>query len=609
MKKLQLTAALLCLCLLCGLFAACNNEPLPPAEYSVTVVVGEERSVRTCPAGEMLSLDPVQKSGWQFEGYFDEEGNVVSFPYEVTSDVTLTARWQYDTLAQQLTTALKNYLQSQKFAQSVANAQTAAAWLPLSYLRYVQGDFYTDANAAVFKKYMNMLPELVTDGKLLDLNWAGSAAAAQGWYDILDYLYTYSIAANAYEEYLFAKGLTDNTYKVYNNAIARYLEKIDAWEQSATQNKYQVAGQEVYQINLASQANSWKYFSASVFDRMSLEKVTQLLDAVAQATGSVLGHEQFLQDYAVLDGKHQAYVAEQERIAPQLQPLTDRFNEVSNLWGDLRRQWQAMEEGPQKDALKQQMDAAEAERNELIEQRNDLQKTLTALGKDFDDYFAQKNFADRYKGFLPVTQVAFGMSTVSYLAIVKANLALDSQLPHTDKTFLSYYQKDEEGNFTKKGGTPNWVGPSGRPVAASLYRNSEGYDVNFEKYRQGYFPFTDGWNQPLEEMITLDTLGKYYNHDLGTGANVTPQWALLTGYMHGIDMENYVVAQPVEGENTTYNIITLWKDNLSTDEKGSVLISDNIDMAVAVAYLARTNGVEAPSPLGAFDKACKVVTV
>ena len=110
-------------------------------------------------------------------------------------------------------------------------------------------------------------------------------------------------------------------------------------------------------------------------------------------------------------------------------------------------------------------------------------------------------------------------------------------------------------------------------------------------------------------MITLDLYGKYYNHTLTTGANVTPQWGLLTGYMHGIDMENYVVGQPVEGEPTEYNIISLWLDNLDTDENGNYIIKGNIDMAVAICYLASINGIEAPTPLGVYNSADKVIEI
>lgn len=602
MKKIKSLAALLIVCLLLGA-TACK----PVRRYTVSVSVDGKLTAALYDENDALTLDELQKDGFEFLGYFDENGVKAEFPYIVTRDVTLTARWQYGTLANNLADALGTYLQSEKFAKSVAEAKTSAAWLPLSYLRYVEGDFYTDSNAALFKKYLNMIDELLSDGEIKDGNWSGSAAAEQGWYGILDYLYTYSIAANAYKEYLHGKGLTDTTVDIYDDAIARYLEKIDNWESGGTKNKYEIAGQQVYQVNLASWGNNWKYFSASRYDKMPLSTVAELLAAVAQATGSDEGHKQFIDDYTVLDGKYRDIIAEQERIAPELQPLNAQITELNSRYRELNDLLRNAEDG-EKDAIKAQIDDVTAQRDAVIARQNEIKQTQTALEKDFDDYFRNKDFLGRFNGFMPITQVAFGMTAYSYLAIVKANLGLNAELPYTDSVILSYYEKDENGEFTRKGGTPNWVGPTGRPVAASLYRDSEGYDVNFEKYRQGYFPFTDGWNQPLEEMITLDTLGKYYNHDLGTGANVTPQWGLLTGYMHGIDMENYTVAKPVEGEPTQYNIISLWRDNLATDG-GKYVIDNNIDMAVAIAYLAYINGTEAPTPFGVYSAETKVINL
>ena len=614
MKKIKTIAAILSLCMLLGVFSACKQgDPTPnpspvSIKYTVTVVVDGNKTESLYENGSALTLDNVQKNGFEFLGYFDEEGIKASFPYTVTRDVTLTAHFQYGTLASNLFEALKHYLQSEQFASTVANAKTAAAWLPLAYLRYVEGDFYTDTNAALFKKYINMIDELITDGEIKDSNWGGSAAAEQGWYGILDYLYSYSIAVNSYKEYLNGKGLVDTTVDIYNEAIARYIERLDKWESTGTKNSYEIAGQTVYQVNLASWSNNWKYFSSSRYDKMPFSTVTELLAAVALATGSTEGHQQFLDDYSVLDGKYQAIVAEKERIATEIEPLDEQYNELSSRYTEIYRQWRDMEDGEEKEKMKAQADELLSQRNAVANKQNEVKQTQIKLEKDFDSYFEKMDFLNRFNGFLPITQVAFGMTAYSYLAIINANLALDAELPYTDATILGYYAKNENGEFTRTGGTPNWVGPSGRPVAASLYRDREGYDVNFEKYRQGYFPFTDGWNQPLEEMITLDTLGKYYNHDLGTGANVTPQWGLLTGYMHGIDMENYVVANPAS-EPTKYNIISLWRDTLKLDDSGNFVIENNIDMAVAIAYPAFINGVEAPTPLGAYSVNTKVITL
>ena len=425
-----------------------------------------------------------------------------------------------------------------------------------------------------------MLDELIVDGKISDNKWYGSAASAQGWYGITDYLYTYAIALNAYKEYLNGKGLTDNTFDIYNAVISDYLEKVDNWLSHNTE-KYDILGEEVSQANLYYTAyNQWNRFSISGYEKLGQEKTTRLLECVAEATGSNAGHEKFLSDYAKLEPKYQAVIEEQARIKPEV------------------------------DALKAKYDAGEfSSYSEYYNQLKEVQATQKELETEFLNLANDFEFMSRFKSFMPITQVSFGMSVTAYLAIIKANLSLDANLAYVDNSIMARYEKDDQGNFVKEGGTPNWVGPTGAPIAASLYRDKDWYDVNFEKYRQGYFPFTDGWNHPLSELITLDLYGKYYNHTLTTGANVTPQWGLLTGYMHGIDMENYVVGQPVEGEPTEYNIISLWLDNLDTDENGNYIIKGNIDMAVAICYLASINGIEAPTPLGVYNSADKVIEI
>ncbi|MDE6302791.1 MAG: hypothetical protein K2M36_04305 [Clostridia bacterium] len=583
MKNKRLLSAIIAgVLLLCLLFCAvgCDKGVTPEKhKYTITIVDGENRTTAEYEDGYSLILEDLTKDGFEFLGYY-VDGVKIESPYTVNSDADIIARYRYGTLGQNLMNSLKLYLESEEFEKSIANAKTASAWLPLAYLRYVDGEFYTASNAATFKKYLNMLDELIVDGKISDNKWYGSAASAQGWYGITDYLYTYAIALNAYKEYLNGKGLTDNTFDIYNAVISDYLEKVDNWLSHNTE-KYDILGEEVSQANLYYTAyNQWNRFSISGYEKLGQEKTARLLECVAEATGSNAGHEKFLSDYAKLEPKYQAVIEEQARIKPEV------------------------------DALKAKYDAGEfSSYSEYYNQLKEVQATQKELETEFLNLANDFEFMSRFKSFMPITQVSFGMSVTAYLAIIKANLSLDANLAYVDNSIMARYEKDEQGNFVKEGGTPNWVGPTGAPIAASLYRDKDWYDVNFEKYRQGYFPFTDGWNHPLSELITLDLYGKYYNHTLTTGANVTPQWGLLTGYMHGIDMENYVVGQPVEGEPTEYNIISLWLDNLDTDENGNYIIKGNIDMAVAICYLASINGIEAPTPLGVYNSADKVIEI
>lgn len=595
--------------------AGCK-DPAPQTEYCVVTVddLGTKTTL-TVEKGTTIALEDKHRNGYEFLGYYKENEKVDS-SFTVTEDVTLVTRYQYGTLAENLLNALKVYLASSGFESSVASARSAAAWLPLSYLRYVEGDFYTNTNAITFKKYINMINELIDDGEIKDVKWPSSDASAQGWYGIIDYLYTYSIAVNSYKEYLQGKGLTDNSADVYLQSISNYLEKVDSWLANSGA-VYDILGDQVTQSNLYYQGyNRWNSFSYSSYYNstteqyvMGQERTRRLLECVAQATGSDEGHEEFLREYAKLEEKHLAIQAEVGRIKPEVDRLNARYNELNAQYNELSKQIREMEDVDEKDQLIQQRQSVGQERSSVASERTAIKATQTQLENEFRDFAKQANFMAKFKGFMPVTQVSFGMSTTAYIAIIKANLSLDADIPYTDSTFIARYQKDDDGNFVKVGGTPNWVGPTGGPIAASLYRDKVEYDVNFEKCMQGYFPFSDGWNQPLDEMINLDRLGKYYNHTLDTNANVTPQWGLLTGYMHGIDMENYDVAQPVEGEPTRYNIISLWRDNLKVDDDGNFIITSNLDMAVAIAYLAHINGVEAPSPLGAFSSVDKVISI
>lgn len=81
--------------------------------------------------------------------------------------------------------------------------------------------------------------------------------------------------------------------------------------------------------------------------------------------------------------------------------------------------------------------------------------------------------------------------------------------------------------------------------------------------------------------------------------------------MHGIDPEHYKKAVPSEEFGETgeeiFNLITLWRDTLPVDADGNFKITNLQNMAVAIAYIAMTEGVEAPTPIGLFDASLAVV--
>ncbi len=206
--------------------------------------------------------------------------------------------------------------------------------------------------------------------------------------------------------------------------------------------------------------------------------------------------------------------------------------------------------------------------------------------------------------------VAWGYAPENILPLTAANLGIKNATPYCDGYMLSYYEKDETGDFVKEGGTPNWVGFTGRPLAGSLYRGHDKYDVVYEKTMQGYFPFTDGYDQPLSEMINLDRLCNYYNHTIETGESVAPQYALLTAFMHGIDMDSYKKAEsmPSLGETgeEVFDVIAMWRNSLKQKD-GKYVIDNLADMAVAIAYVSQCYGVNAPTPLGLFSPDVRII--
>ena len=542
-----------------GAFAACDNGKKPntePTYYTVTLdldggTIAEKdvsKGLRVTE-GTTLNLadyiptkDKNSFNGWKAgETSYARDDKIV-----INKDITLVAQWvlsdepdipdEPDQLAEELKASLAVYLSSEQFETSVLNAKTAQARVPLQYLRYIDGDFYTDNIVSQFRYYLDMIAEICEDGTLKDSLFADSSIAASGWYGISDYLYTWSFIYNQYMQWCEAKGVTDSVYKMmYFDAIADYIGRVDEYQKNS--QKYYVFNDKVVsQANLYYEGYNAINNIRTASRRLTADQFEELLGLVSQATGNTDGHKAFLDRYA---------------------------KDISNI-----------------DSMS-------------TTEQNAFKNEVMAL----------------WKSCMPVTQVSFGYGITNILPMVAYNLGITGATPYCDSVMLSYYDKDEDGNFIKAGGTPNWVGFSGRPVAASIYRGNEQYSVVYEKTMQGYFPYTDGWNQPLDEMINLDRLYNYYNHDLGTGANVAPEFALLTGMMHGIDMEHYVKEVSMEGEEPgkEYSIISLWRANLNQDEEGKYLIENTTDMAVAIAYCAIAEGVEAPTPLGLYSSDVAVI--
>ena len=546
-KRITAIVCTLLVAVLLFTLAACTDKT--KTTYTLTLDNNGETNTIQVVEGESCTLPiPKERDGYVFVGWYDGD-TLLDNTFTPTKDMSIVGKWErHDALANELKESLKAYLQTDTFSKSVKDARTTQARVPLLYLRYVKGDFYTNEVVLQFKKYLNMIDGVIEDGKIKDSLFATSSASTQGWYGMLDFLYSWSAIANQYQQWCTETGTTDTSYWLYFVAIKSYISNIDTYL-SNSNVKYTFKGEETTQSNLYYKGyNAINNISNAKY-RLSYDDFVELLSLVAQATGNTDGHAAFLAEYKKIDFA-----------------TIDAASDKNTQYGKIK-------------------------------------PTIMAL----------------WKSCLPVTQVAFGYSAINVSVITAYNLGLDLEttVPYCSNYMLSYYEKDDEGNFKKNGGTPNWVGFSGRPLAGSVFRTNEKYDVKFEKTMQGYFPFTDGWNQPLDEMINMDRLCNYYNHTLTTKANVDPRYGLLYGFMNGIDMEHYVKevyhSQVCTGEDCkyhideqdgqVYNIVTMWRETLKKDENGKYVISGNVDMAVAIAYIAHVYGVEAPTPLGLYNAA------
>ncbi len=546
-KRITAIVCTLLVAVLLFTLAACTDKT--KTTYTLTLDNNGETNTIQVVEGESCTLPiPKERDGYVFVGWYDGD-TLLDNTFTPTKDMSIVGKWErHDALANELKESLKAYLQTDTFSKSVKDARTTQARVPLLYLRYVKGDFYTNEVVLQFKKYLNMIDGVIEDGKIKDSLFATSSASTQGWYGMLDFLYSWSAIANQYQQWCTETGTTDTSYWLYFVAIKSYISNIDTYL-SNSNVKYTFKGEETTQSNLYYKGyNAINNISNAKY-RLSYDDFVELLSLVAQATGNTDGHAAFLAEYKKIDFA-----------------TIDAASDKNTQYGKIK-------------------------------------PTIMAL----------------WKSCLPVTQVAFGYSAINVSVITAYNLGFDLEttVPYCSNYMLSYYEKDDEGNFKKNGGTPNWVGFSGRPLAGSIFRGNARYDVKFEKTMQGYFPFTDGWNQPLDEMINMDRLCNYYNHTLTTNANVDPRYGLLYGFMNGIDMEHYVKevyhSQVCTGEDCkyhideqdgqVYNIVTMWRETLKKDENGKYVISNNVDMAVAIAYIAHVYGVEAPTPLGLYTAA------
>ncbi len=200
---------------------------------------------------------------------------------------------------------------------------------------------------------------------------------------------------------------------------------------------------------------------------------------------------------------------------------------------------------------------------------------------------------------------AWGFQFWNVLPMTAYNIGYDDVTPVSDIKMLSYYAKDGEA-FTVSAEQPNWNGFSGRPLAATLYTDSDAYSVKYEKTMQGFYPKAelayDDWSPSIEKLVTLDELYDYYDVSIGEWNTYDPQFAILTALAHGLNVRAY----KTEGGETK-DVLALWLDKITVE--GEYKITNFNDMAVAISYSAFVEGVKNPSPLGVYKTDIAVISL
>lgn len=240
----------------------------------------------------------------------------------------------------------------------------------------------------------------------------------------------------------------------------------------------------------------------------------------------------------------------------------------------------------------------------------------SATQNEYTSYLdAIKAYAQNVDNSDTTTYVAYCFDKESALTILASNLGFEAKTvaPKSYNALLAYYEKDINGQFTKEGTDPNWLGFTGRPLASgSLLRNESAYDVNFEKSRQGLFPLVEKTDYPavyaIDEYITLDKLCDDYDYEIVSpyGSTADNRYGILYGYINGLDMTKYTKSTD---ESTTYNLVDEWLKTLEKDTDGNYVIADPVDMAIAISYIAKVNGINAPTPVGLYSSALAVISL
>lgn len=323
-------AKILCLALAIVLvlsiaLVACDQAP---TTYTLTLTQNGQTQTVSVKAGESYKLPtPQNRDGYVFVGWYDND-TLLDYTITPTRDMNIVGKWdRYDQLAEELKVSLKTYLESDAFKKSILTSKTTQSRVPLLYLRYVKGDFYDNEVVMQFKTYLNMIGGVCKDGRIGDSLFPASDAGKTGWYGVLDFLYSWSLIYNQYQQWCNETGNVDTSYNVYFDTIKAYLTNIDSYVSNGSV-KYTFKGSEITQSNLYNKGYNAlnNLASSTAANRLTYDDYVELLGLVAQATGNVDGHDAFLAAYKAIDFET-IDAADDKR-----QQLTTLKNKLIPLW-------------------------------------------------------------------------------------------------------------------------------------------------------------------------------------------------------------------------------------------------------------------------------------
>ncbi|MDE6274179.1 MAG: hypothetical protein K2L87_03925 [Clostridiales bacterium] len=459
--------------------------------------------------------------------------------------------------------AVMKYISSASFKGNLVSSTTSAR-VPLMYLKYVSGSLFSAAQMEQITGYLDMIHTLQDDnGYIQDVLWDESAAQTQGWNSIIDYCFSWSEMYSQYLQYAHANDLTDK-YASDKTSVLHYVKSLNYWWQNPIPEKhFRLMGTDQPNVTIQGWVTKTINFTNGPIRRLARGLAGEggsggVSTWLPNLRDGILSLDEFFPE------KHDLGMAWCDRVE----------REASN--------WDEEANGP-------------------IAQKVNWNWTYNPIVDDWYNAF--------YEIYCPTVSGAFCFGGYDLALLTAYNLGadIDEYASYPKAHALSWYEKDEDGNYKNDSSTPNWIGFTGRPLVATVLHGEEGFDVDYEKSVQYYFPDHDTGMSAVkpEERVTLDRLAtdeSLMNIEMTGGSSASPQCMLLTAMAMGIDLEHYVSTTGVEA-----NLIEFWLKSLIKDGDGNYTVSTIDDAAMMIAYICQLKGIDAPSPMGLWNETLGVI--